>query len=302
MGEIKGQSLARSRGPVRFGIFEVDLQAGELRRQGFKVKLQEQPFQVLVMLLQRPGEVVTREELQKNLWPADTFVDFERGLNRTINKLREALADDSESPRFIETLPRRGYRFLTGIETPGLPEVEATGGDHLTIVAPSQAVAADQCIPLADNSAAGVSRRQLLPWAVAGTLSVVVAGITSRRAWLAAPAAADRPFLQFDVDTGGDEFSEPAISPDGTRIVFVSKGVLNLRRLDQTEVIRLAGTEGAEYPFFSSNGQWVAFFAANQLQKIALDGGAPVVQWWYYVKPHMLAAVPGVLTTASSRR
>ena len=96
--------------PIRFGIFEVDLQAGELRRQGYKVKLQDQPFQVLVMLLERPGEVVTREELQKKLWPADTFVDFERGLNRAINNLREALGDDADSPRFIETLPRRRGR------------------------------------------------------------------------------------------------------------------------------------------------------------------------------------------------
>src|SRR2546425_2139112 len=114
MEETKRQFL-----PIRFGIFEVDLQAGELRRQGYKVKLQEQPFQVLVMLLERPGEVVTREELQKKLWPADTFVDFERGLNRAINKLREALGDDADSPRFIETLPRRGYRFLAAGEPAG---------------------------------------------------------------------------------------------------------------------------------------------------------------------------------------
>src|SRR5258707_11825555 len=114
MEKIKRQSW-----PIRFGIFEVDLQAGELRRQGFKVKLQEQPFQGLVMLLERPGEGVTRGELQKKLWPADTFVDFERGLNRGINKLREALVDDAASPRFIETLPRRGYRFLGPVENTG---------------------------------------------------------------------------------------------------------------------------------------------------------------------------------------
>src|ERR1700733_1321377 len=102
------RNIQPSRSPLRFGIFEVDLQSGELRRQGVKVKLQDQPFQVLVMLLERQGEIVTREELQKELWTADTFVDFERGLNRAINKLREALADDADRPRFIETLPRRG--------------------------------------------------------------------------------------------------------------------------------------------------------------------------------------------------
>src|SRR5580693_2069494 len=105
------------RSPIRFGVFEVDLQASELRKQGIKVKLQQQPFELLAMLLEHPGEVVTREEIQKRLWPADTFVDFDRGLNRATNRLRESLGDDAESPRFIETLPRRGYRFIGQIET-----------------------------------------------------------------------------------------------------------------------------------------------------------------------------------------
>ncbi len=103
--------------PIRFGIFEVNPPAGELRRQGLKVKLQEQPFQILMLLLEHPGEVVTREELQQKLWPADTFVDFDRGLNRAINRLREALGDGTDNPRFIETLPRRGYRFIAPVET-----------------------------------------------------------------------------------------------------------------------------------------------------------------------------------------
>ena len=97
---------------IRFGLFEVDLESGELRRQGLKIRLQEQPIQVLAMLIEQPGQVVSREDLQKQLWPADTFVDFERGLNRAINKLREALSDDAVNARFIETLPRRGYRFI----------------------------------------------------------------------------------------------------------------------------------------------------------------------------------------------
>jgi TolB-like protein/DNA-binding winged helix-turn-helix (wHTH) protein/Flp pilus assembly protein TadD len=104
------------RPPIRFGIFEVDLEAGELRRQGVKIKLQQQPFQILVLLLGSPGEVVTREELQKRLWPTDTFVDFERGLNRATNRLRDSLGDEADNPRFIETLPRRGYRFIGQIE------------------------------------------------------------------------------------------------------------------------------------------------------------------------------------------
>src|SRR5262249_41706053 len=98
---------------VRFGLFELDLRAGELRKKGVKIKLQEQPFRILVSLLQQPGEVVTREELRRELWASDTFVDFDHSLNAAIKRLRDALDDSAENPRFIETLPRHGYRFIT---------------------------------------------------------------------------------------------------------------------------------------------------------------------------------------------
>ena len=109
---------------LRFGIFEVDLQSGELRKSGLKLKLTGQPFQVLAILLEHPGEVVTREELQKRLWP-DTFVDIDHNLNTAINKIREALDDSAESPRFVETLPRRGYRFIAPVD--GAGEKSAAG-------------------------------------------------------------------------------------------------------------------------------------------------------------------------------
>jgi DNA-binding winged helix-turn-helix (wHTH) protein len=97
---------------VRFGPYEADLTTGELRRDGTRVPLQDKPFQILALLLRRPGELVTREELRAQLWPADTFVDFEHGLNTAVKKLRQALDDSADTPRFVETLPRRGYRFL----------------------------------------------------------------------------------------------------------------------------------------------------------------------------------------------
>ena len=97
---------------VRFGSFEADLHTRELRKHGLKLKLQEQPFQVLVMLLARPGELVTREEIRSRLWPQDTFVDFDHALNAAVRRLRDALNENAESPRFVETLPRRGYRFI----------------------------------------------------------------------------------------------------------------------------------------------------------------------------------------------
>jgi len=129
---------------LRFGVFELDPLAGELRKKGMKIRLQGQPVDILVMLLQRPGETITREELQRKLWPTDTFVDFEQGLNNAMKRLRAALDDDAESPRFIETVPRRGYRFI-GVVNGGLgngaepaalaakPDVGDQGARHLRI-------------------------------------------------------------------------------------------------------------------------------------------------------------------------
>jgi TolB-like protein len=123
--------------PIRFGIFEVDLASGELRRQGVKISLQEQPFQALVALIERPGEVLTREDLQRRLWPPDTMVDFDRGLNKAINRLREALGDDAAAPRFVETLPQRGYRFLATVEAttqlpPGIESIAVLPLENLS--------------------------------------------------------------------------------------------------------------------------------------------------------------------------
>jgi TolB-like protein/DNA-binding winged helix-turn-helix (wHTH) protein/Tfp pilus assembly protein PilF len=123
----------RSSAILRFGVFEVDVRSGELRKQGVRIKLQEQPFHVLIVLLQRPGEVVTREELRTQNWPPDTFVDFDNSLNTAINKLREALGDSADNPRFVETLPRRGYRFIAPVDGLG------TGPDDPDVRQPGEA-------------------------------------------------------------------------------------------------------------------------------------------------------------------
>src|ERR1700757_2666907 len=101
---------------IRFGVFEADLAASELRKSGVRIRLQDQPFQILTLLLERPGEVVSREEIRQRLWPADTFVDFEHGLNTSIKRLRQALSDSATQPCYIETLPRVGYRFIAPVE------------------------------------------------------------------------------------------------------------------------------------------------------------------------------------------
>src|SRR5579864_6291192 len=117
---------ARSAGrTLRFGVYESDLATGALRKNGSLIRLQEQPFQILAMLLERPGEMVTREDLRTKLWPADTFVDFDHSLNTAVNKLREALGDTASNPRFVQTVARRGYRFIAPVAV-----VESTGAER----------------------------------------------------------------------------------------------------------------------------------------------------------------------------
>jgi DNA-binding winged helix-turn-helix (wHTH) protein len=125
---------------VRFDVFEVDLRAQELYKGGRRIKLQVQPFQVLAMMLERPGEVVTREEMQKRLWPADTFVDFDHSVNTAIKKLRQALGDDKKKPRFVETLPKRGYRFLATVKGPtGVSKQAAASAPAILTATPDTA-------------------------------------------------------------------------------------------------------------------------------------------------------------------
>src|SRR5205807_7637266 len=110
------QAATITRAAIRFGDFELNVTAGELYRNGSKLRLQEQPLQILQILAARPGEIVNREELRQKIWPSDTFVDFDHGINNAIKRLREALGDTAETPRYVETLPRRGYRFIGKIE------------------------------------------------------------------------------------------------------------------------------------------------------------------------------------------
>jgi DNA-binding winged helix-turn-helix (wHTH) protein/tetratricopeptide (TPR) repeat protein len=149
---------------IRFGAFEVDLRTGELRKHGLRLKLRDQPFQILTLLLEHPGEVVTRAELQRKLWPADTFVDFDRGLNRAVNQLRDALGDSAENPRFIETFPKRGYRFVAPVECSNAAEERA---------APTSAAAAKPVPASAEHSRVRI-------WMLAG-ITALLAGLAG--AW-----------------------------------------------------------------------------------------------------------------------
>jgi len=131
----------------RFGIFEPDARTGELRRQGIRVKLHAQPFQILLLLLERPGELLTREEIARALWPEGTFTDYEHGVNSAMNRLREALRDNASSPRFIETLARRGYRFIAPVERLQAEEAASSSVNRATAVSTEEPQTAREDAP-----------------------------------------------------------------------------------------------------------------------------------------------------------
>src|SRR3984957_212825 len=174
---------------VRFGVFEVDLRAGEIRKKGIKIRLQGQPFLLLITLLKQQGEVVTREELRRTLWPEDTFVDFDHSLGTAVNKLREVLGDSAANPRFVETAPRRGYRFIA-------PVVSVSDGeDTSAVIQTSPAVeepAAENPADLSGANAVGARQRGPMRWAKISAVAFVLiaAGVL---AWIFLPS---RPSVQ----------------------------------------------------------------------------------------------------------
>lgn len=189
-----------SRPLIRFEVFEVDLQAAELRKRGQKIRLQEQPFRVLAMLLERPGEVVTREEMRQKLWPADTFVDFDHGLNSAVARLREALDDSADEPHFVETVPRQGYRFI----------------GHIDIAAPSDPTKTPE--PQKAESARSASRNRF----IASLISVAV--LISIGAWWLITRRANPSLASVELTPlagmPGYEM-DPAFSPDGSQVAFL---------------------------------------------------------------------------------
>jgi DNA-binding winged helix-turn-helix (wHTH) protein len=148
-----------SEGGLRFDAYHVDLRTGELRKHGRKIRLAGRPFQILALLLERPGELLTRKELQARLWSSDTFVDFEHGVNAAIQTLRRALCDSHKKPKFIETLPRRGYRFIAGVEGAQLSAGPAAGApaEHSP---PSSAAASVPASGVATAAASGAARSE----------------------------------------------------------------------------------------------------------------------------------------------
>ena len=250
---------------VRFGLFELDRRAGELRKAGVRISLQPQPFRVLSMLVERPGELVTREELRLQLWPDDTFVDFQHGLNAAVNRLRETLGDSAETPRFIETLPRRGYRFIGSVDGTG---------------AASQS--GERTADSAEPRAAGVPPHRR-PMAVAAAIALVVVGLA---AW-AASRGRDRsetPMRVVPLTTLRGHESWPTFSPDGSQVAFVWGGEkddnfdIYVKMVGRSEVRRLSNDPAVDSgPIWSPDGRHVAFVRQIAEADPAVDRhGAPI--------------------------
>jgi DNA-binding winged helix-turn-helix (wHTH) protein len=263
---------------VRFGTFELDPSSGELKRNGRRVPLQDQPARALCLLASRSGQLVTRDELRHALWPADTFLEFDTALNIVVTKVRHALGDVAASPRFIETVPKRGYRFIADVHAADetTPDVE-----FRRVGEPWIAEAIDPSSRTAPARRVGFAGRSR--WLAAALLLVGVSAVTSpfwrpdRGLGPTEPAV-----MQLEVNLGRDVSLRPApgpsvaISPNGERLVFVSDGRLMTRRLDQRISTALVGTDGLTSFFYSPDGKSVAFVAHGKLRRLALDGTSVV--------------------------
>ncbi len=205
---------ASARRLVRFGVFELDAHSGELRKSGVRLSVQDQPLQVLKLLLDRPGELVTREALRQQLWPSDTFVGFEHGLNAAVGRLRETLGDSAETPRFIETLPRRGYRFIGVVADEGTQTARRDAAVELPVESPEAPVSAER------PERARAARRRLLGWAAAVSAGLALP-LVSWGAFSLGKRAGERPhptFHQLTFRRGG--VVSARFTPDGKTVVY----------------------------------------------------------------------------------
>jgi Tol biopolymer transport system component/DNA-binding winged helix-turn-helix (wHTH) protein len=270
---------------ISFGPFQADLLSQELKKQGVRLRLPGQSFQILKMLLERPGQLVSREELHKALWPSDTFVDFEHGVNAAVNRLREALGDSADCPRIIETLPRRGYRFIgTTNPPPTVPEVVP---EIVPEIVPKVSRAPEHGaseLPATEQKKVRTSNRirwmKISAWSLVGVVCAIAVIFSYRRAWprVHPPAMTPVPFTDYP---GFEEC--PTFSPDGSQIAFSWSGDpaaglkgadLYVKAVNSENSLRLTQhPSGFICPDWSPDGTQIAFvrLSASRVAGVAVD-------------------------------
>jgi DNA-binding winged helix-turn-helix (wHTH) protein/Tol biopolymer transport system component len=268
---------------IRFDEFELDAGSEQLLRNGQTVRIQPQPLRVLKLFLEHAGKTISREELRRHIWGDKTYVEFEQGLNYCVRQIRRALNDSSSHPRYIETLPKQGYRFIGQVERREMTSVEPnTSLDPTGIVGPeAHHLCADE--PDVQDSRL-ITRRKLIWSACVGLFGAAGASVFTK----STRHGSGRPIrLEIRLPEGtaaadpGRLLGPPVVAPNGDSLVVTLQSpdgaYLYVRPLDADRLIRIEGTEGASFPFWSSDGQKIAFFAHDKLKYLPARGGSVTV-------------------------
>ena len=248
---------------IRFGPFELDTRAGELRKHSIKIRLPQQSFQILFMLLKQPGEVVLREEIQQKLWPQNTAVEFDHSINAAIQKLRDSLGESAGKPRYVETVPRRGYRFIGTVETPVAEPVSQPAPPVLKSVESSPEPAGQ--VPASRSRFARVFT------------AVTLLGVLAIATWFR-PGAVRHPVENWTLSLGA--VGNAVVSPDGSAVAYRIPNGLAVRRMDSlTETPVYTLDRLTDTPSWSPDGSQLLLHSIPGLVRLPIPNGPPTAIW-----------------------